>query len=585
MNSHVNSIEKKPARDPLQEMTLKVDRFMLVLLWAHLPIASFVAPYTYGTWREGLLASLFICLTASLSYIISKGTFAHRLLSSLLLLSYSIVLISVQYGRIEMHFHVFASLPLLILYKDWRIIPPAALLIALHHTAFNYCQTNSIELLGFPLIVFNYGNGWDIVILHAVFVVFQCGILIYYSEIFKNQYLEVYNTNKNLEHIVEERTISLKEETEKIGSYKKALDQVAIIALIDTERRIIDVNKNFEKISQYSKNELIGKNYSLLNSDQYPKEFFESSWQQINAGRVWRGEVSQKNKAGKHYWGDSAIAPIKNSNDEIINFINIIFDITPRKENEKVIAKQQEQMVSQSRLTLIGEIVSGVAHEINNPLAIISLTIGSARRMIKKKMTNTESFHKALEEIDQAVLRITNIISELRNISKDPSYEKFEECSIDEVVNDVLTLYKEKYDSQEINFKLDTTEEILAKKISIMKTHLSQALINLLINSHDEVSLQKEKWIKITVEDKGNNIIFKIIDSGKGIPENIQSKIFQPFFTTKKKGTNSGLGLSFSQSIIQKHNGQFYIDSNSSNTCFVISIPNKLNTNHFKQSA
>jgi PAS domain S-box-containing protein len=563
------------AKEGLDRMTHKADRFMLYMLWAHLPIASFLAPYSYGTWKEGLIASLFINIIGTISYFISRGTFAHRLLNGLLLLSYSVILISVQYGRIEMHFHVFASLPFLILYRDWRIIPPAALLIAVHHAAFNYCQSNNIEFLGFPLIAFNYGSGWDIVILHAIFVVFESSVLIYYSELLKKQYLDVSNTNKNLESIVGKRTKSLRREKEKIGAYKKSLDQVAITALTDSKGTILDVNKNFELISEYTRSELIGQNHRIINSSHHPKDFFESMWKKIKSGEVWRGEIKNKSKSGRTYWVETAIAPLKNSEGEINKYMAIRFDITNRKEQEETILRQQEQIVAQAKLSSLGEMAGGIAHEINNPLAVISSTMKTIRKMITKNMIGTDDFNEALDDIDDTVVRITKIVSGLRNVSRDTNDDSFDTCKISDVINDVLPLCSEKLKNHEVDLEVNMSKKMEEVDIHVMRVPLSQVLLNLITNAYDEITYKdyKHKWIRIEVISEGNEFTLKIIDSGNGIPIDIQEKMFQPFFTTKDVGKGTGLGLSLSHSIIKRHGGDFYIDNEYPNTCFVIKLP------------
>ncbi len=564
------------AKDGLDSLINKADKFMLYILWAHIPFAGILAPYTYGTWKEGLIASLFLSLVGTISYLTSRGTFAHRLLNGLLLLSYSVILISVQYGRIEMHFHVFASLPFLILYRDWRIIPPAALLIAIHHATFNYCQTNSIEFMGFPLIAFNYGNGWDIVILHALFVVFQSSVLIYYSELLRKQYIEVNDVNKNLEAIVDDRTQNLKKEKEKIEAYKKTLDQVAITALTDEKGRIIEINKNFEKISSFSKEELIGQDHRIINSSYHPREFFSEMWSKIKSGGVWRGEVRNKTKSGDFYWVETAIAPLKDSNGEINNFMAIQFDITNKKENEETILKQQEQIVSQAKLSSLGEMAGGIAHEINNPLAVISATMTTIRKMIAKNMEKTELFSEALRDIDETVVRITKIVSGLRNVSRDDaSNDNFDNCSVEEVINDVLPLCSEKLKNHEIDLEVAVEESLTDLKVDMMRVQLSQVLLNLITNAYDEITVKdlEDKWIKIEATLSNKNYIIKVSDSGNGIPDDIQEKMFQPFFTTKDIGKGTGLGLSLSYSIIKKHKGRFYVDNSVSNTCFVIELP------------
>lgn len=271
---------------------------------------------------------------------------------------------------------------------------------------------------------------------------------------------------------------------------------------------------------------------------------------------------------------DTAIAPIKDVNGKVESFLAIRLDVTDRKINDEIITKQQAQIVSQSKLSALGEMAGGIAHEINNPLAAITLTMRSIRKMVDRDQTKSDEFTEALHIIDDTVLRITKIISGLKNVTREPENEDFELCPVKDILEDVLSLCFEKFRSQGIEFEVEAGEEILAKEIQIMRVLLSQVFLNLLSNSYDNVIGQNdEKWIKIKIEETKSHMIFRVIDSGKGVPEDLREKIFQPFFTTKEIGKGTGLGLSLSHSIVKKHEGDIYIDSENPNTCFVFSIP------------
>jgi hypothetical protein len=138
------------------------------------------------------------------------------------------------------------------------------------------------------------------------------------------------------------------------------------------------------------------------------------------------------------------------------------------------------------------------------------------------------------DDIDQTVIHATTIISGLRNISRDPSNEDFEACRIGDLVNDVLSVCSEKLKSFGVDLIIDIAYDLLDKEFLVMRVQLSQVLLNLLTNSYDEIAEKKDAWIKLTAEEKNEQIFFKVIDCGVGIPEDIQEKIFQPFLPLRK---------------------------------------------------
>lgn len=156
------------------------DRIILFILLAHFPITLLLS-IGYGTWVFVLVSSILLCVGALFGYFTSKGKLPNRIMNGVIIMLFSAVFIQAQLGRIEMHFHVFAALAILIIYRDPFVVLAAAGTIAVHHGLFNLFQQFSLSIGTMPLMVFNYGHGWDIVILHAFFVIAESGILVYFA--------------------------------------------------------------------------------------------------------------------------------------------------------------------------------------------------------------------------------------------------------------------------------------------------------------------------------------------------------------------------------------------------------------------
>ncbi|WP_412471852.1 ABC transporter substrate binding protein [Halobacteriovorax sp. RT-1-4] len=236
------------------------------------------------------------------------------------------------------------------------------------------------------------------------------------------------------------------------------------------------------------------------------------------------------------------------------------------------LVQQQSQIINSARLASIGEMASGIAHEINNPLTIIDL---SANRISQR--TDLDSIKKNAGRISSTAFRISKIIKGLKHLAKDGDKSKSADFHLIEAVEDVTSLCYEKFKENDIEFKINVDESIVIHG-SIVQ--IAQVLLNLINNSFDElIKVNGERRINlkaIPIRKYDNDYVeVSITDTGRGIPDDIKAKIMEPFFTTKKKNRGTGLGLSISKSNIEKHGGEFYLDESSTLTRFVFVIPLK----------
>ncbi|WP_127717064.1 ATP-binding protein [Halobacteriovorax sp. HLS] len=247
---------------------------------------------------------------------------------------------------------------------------------------------------------------------------------------------------------------------------------------------------------------------------------------------------------------------------------------------EKLVAKRTEELESQkektfqaSKLSALGEMASGIAHEINNPLTIISSTSSLIRRLSTKDKLSSDRLHEQLGDIDRTVKRINSIINGMKNLSRDTSRDDFAETRITDIVEDCLGICESKFKSAGVMFTINMNDEAKNSTISCKRIDISRVIINFLNNAFDVVSELEEKWIVLDIDIFDNLITFSLTDSGKGISEEVQEKIFQPFFTTKEIGKGTGLGLSLSKTIIEDHGGEITLSKNCANTRFLITFP------------
>lgn len=264
------------------------------------------------------------------------------------------------------------------------------------------------------------------------------------------------------------------------------------------------------------------------------------------------------------------------SNRERKSYIVSIRNIEELRKKETIIEIQKGQLFEASKLSSLGEMASGFAHEINNPLAIIIGKLTLIEREVKKDYATFDKdvILKHLLKCKETVTRITKIISGLRNISHFDSGE-VEEVAIEDLVEDPINMANLKMSGKGIDFKVELNS-LEKEKIICNKIQIGQVLINLLANSIFEIESQPEPWLHLKVEFNNFGFKFTIMDSGKGISTNVQSKMFEPMYTTKPVGKGTGLGLSISRSIVELHSGTLVVDNDCPNTSFVVTLPKKI---------
>lgn len=261
-----------------------------------------------------------------------------------------------------------------------------------------------------------------------------------------------------------------------------------------------------------------------------------------------------------------------NTNSEIGRLANKIDEMyRVLEQNEVEIEAQRGRLIQSAKMSSLGEMAAGIAHEVNNPLMIIRGYVRQSKRYIESNdLLNTE-LNSSLLKIDQMCIRIGKIIQGLRSFSRSGEADQKVKFSCIEMINETLELCRQRIEQNgvQIYFAPDTDYFIFGRSVQI-----SQVLMNLISNSFDAIRDQSHSWIKITLEKTENNFIqIRVVDSGNGIPKEILEKIMQPFFTTKELGKGTGLGLSISKGIIEEHNGLFQYELYESHTSFVITLP------------
>ncbi len=248
-------------------------------------------------------------------------------------------------------------------------------------------------------------------------------------------------------------------------------------------------------------------------------------------------------------------------------------DITERIETE-------QQLIQASKMATLGEMATGVAHELNQPLAVIKTASSYFMKKIKKKQPiKDDILFTMAAEIDSHVDRASKIINHMRQFGR-KSVQKLDEIQLNDVLKSSFEIFSQQLKVRGIEVEWELEPDL--PLVMADADRLEQVFINLLINARDAI---EEKWedqpqhpdqkkITLRTRSNGGRICVEVQDTGKGIPASISEKIFEPFFTTKEVGKGTGLGLAISYRIVQDLGGNIRLASREGEgALFVITFP------------
>jgi C4-dicarboxylate-specific signal transduction histidine kinase len=284
-------------------------------------------------------------------------------------------------------------------------------------------------------------------------------------------------------------------------------------------------------------------------------------------------KLGEQRKAMLHILKDSNRSNLRlaDSRKAMIHIMGDLRETTQEMERrEQELREKQEQLVQAGKLATLGELTTGVAHELNNPLNNIGLFIGNALDQMRLGRFDKGSVQQELENAMEQVRKATAIISHLRTFGR-PAPVSLEAVDVDEVIERSLSLMQEQLRLRAIDVELDLcAEELIVLGNAIQ---LEQVFINLLTNARDALADSRGKTICIGTDREGDWIKVRFADTGPGIPPELEQRIFDPFFTTKEVGTGTGLGLSITYSIVKEHGGRISVEPGRRGASFLIELP------------
>lgn len=387
--------------------------------------------------------------------------------------------------------------------------------------------------------------------------------------------LRLTNTELNRRIALLEKTLLEKNKAEaESRQLIAAIEQAGeAIAMTDARGIIQFVNAAFERMTGYSRKEAVGQNMRILKSGKQDELFYRNFWNTISvSGKTWVGRMVNKRKNGTLYTEGMTISPVSDASGRIVNYVTLKRDIT---ENLRLAAQFQQA----EKMESVAQLAGGVAHDFNNMLGVI---IGYTE-LVLNKIEPVLPVNAYLEEILKAAKRSTDVISKLLAFARRQSIAP-KVLDLNEVVDNTLENLKRLIGE---DIELSWIPEDNLWRVNMDPSQIDQVLANLLINARDAIAGVG----KITIETKkvildeaycanhlgavpGEFVMLAVSDDGCGMDKETITKVFEPYFSTKGKAQETGLGLATVYGIVKQNNGYTTVYSEpEKGTTFKVYLP------------
>jgi PAS domain S-box-containing protein len=360
---------------------------------------------------------------------------------------------------------------------------------------------------------------------------------------------------------------------ERIRKQAALLDKArdAIIAY-DMDGHVIYWNKSAERLTGWSKEEMLGKRANDYLFDDEQREKLPSCWKAVKETDEWKGELHQQTKDGEEIIVESRWTLVREADGTPESVLVINTDITERKQLES-------QFLRSQRMESIGRLVSGIAHDLGNLLVPISLGV----KVLQQRFSDDEKAIRTLSMIQNSAERGSDMVEQVLAFARGVEGERVM-LQPETVIDDVRNITGETF-PEEIDVDVEVDDDL--EQVMGDATQVQQVLMNLCVNARDAMpdggtltiraentTLEEEDARKNIDAEPGEYVCLAVADTGVGMPDEVVDKIFEPFYTTKPEGEGTGLGLSTAYSIIKGHDG--FIDVSSTKgegTTFRIFLP------------
>ncbi len=348
-----------------------------------------------------------------------------------------------------------------------------------------------------------------------------------------------------------------------------AIEQAAeSVVICDTRGKILYTNPAFERITGYSREEVMGQNPRILKSGKQSPEFYKQMWDTVLSGTPWQGHFTNRRKDGTFFEIDSTISPIRDTKGEIINFVLVGHDVTREVELEERLRQSQ-------KMEAVGRLAGGIAHDFNN---LLTAVMGNAE-LVLNTLSETDPIRDDMLEIKRSASRAASLTSQLLAFGRKQVLNP-KVVNLNAVILEMSRLLR-RVIGENIEMDVDLAQDLWS--IRADPVQIEQVVMNLALNSRDAMPRGGKLGIRTRNQSVGEPLgdlqpgdyaVLTVSDTGTGMDDRTKSHLFEPFFTTKGVGKGTGLGLATSYGTIKQSGGTISVESSiDRGTTFTIYLP------------
>ena len=344
------------------------------------------------------------------------------------------------------------------------------------------------------------------------------------------------------------------------------------IMITDVSGRVEYVNPAFERITGYSREEILGRTPGILKSDQHEPAFYRSIWQTITRGEAWSGRMINRKKDGTLFQEEVTVSPVRNQDGVIVNFVAVKRDVTQEVELER-------QLQHASKMEAVGTLAGGIAHDFNNILQVI-LGYGE---LLTLDENNGRGPRPEVEGVITAARRGAELVQQLLTFSRKLD-SSLRPVNLNREVEQAVKLLHRTIPKM-IEIRLELADDL--QGVNADPAQIGQVLMNLAVNARDampdggklvietrNVFLDAEYCRRNVGVKSGAHVRLRVSDTGMGMDREVLEHMFEPFYTTKGPGQGTGLGLAMVYGIVKSHGGHIACSSEIGlGTTFEVYLP------------